>query len=94
MPNFFIILPVFVLQEHRFFALVQLRLADDPLTFFELVLHSALLVNDTPVGEQSHRFSTSEVQQNVVIGHKKHLFDFVQLLEPYDTDLAGARSRL
>ena len=94
MPDFLIVFSIFVLQEHRLFALKKLRLADDPLTLLELVLNPTLLMNDAPVGQQGHRFPATEIQKHVMIGHEEHLLDLVQLLEAHDANLAGAGCRL
>ena len=88
MPDFLIILSIFILKQNGFLSLVKLRLSNHSLTLLKLVLHSALLVNDTPVGQQGHRLPSAEIQKYVVIGDKKHLLNLVQLLEAHDADLA------
>ena len=57
-------------------------------------MDTALLVNDTSIGKQGHRFASSEVEQDVGVGDEEHLLDLVELLEANDADLARTWSRL
>ena len=94
MPHFLVALTVLILKKYRLLALVELRFSDDTLALLQLILHSALLVNDAAIGKEGDRFAASEVQEDVVVCDKKHLFNLVQLLEPYNANLARAGSRL
>ena len=52
------------------------------------------LLVDAPVREKRHCFVTSELEQNVRVGHEEHLTDLMELLLADDADFAAAWGRL
>lgn len=50
-PDFFIVIAVFVFEKNCLFALVQLAFSNNTLALLQLLLNSALLMNDTSICE-------------------------------------------
>ena len=71
--------------------MVNLRLSNDLRIFLQVALNSFLLVRDAAIREKCHSFSTTELHQHVVVRDKKHLLDFMQLLEADNVQFARAR---